>query len=304
MPLIALTKGNRALFSTSVEIGYSRLQELKMQSLVTGGSTGLGFETALALGKAGHDVSITTRHQYRGEAVVEKLSALYPKQRFDWFELDLAKGSSLNSFANRYLAAHSKFDLLILNAGAKILPNFDRTDYGVEYHFGVNAVGHFAIAMDLLPHRNPGARVVSVASIVARIANPKIGPQGSPDKYSPAQSYAASKLANLLFAIELGERIGEPNFSVAAHPGFARAEPYGSAMTTFFESFLAQSAADGAKPIVQAALAATPSIYTGPSILELWGEPANAKIPRLVTSDNLKRNWQILCELAGRELLI
>lgn len=275
-----------------------------MQALVTGGSTGLGFETAIGLARAGMDVSVTTRYPEIGAKVAAKLAEQFPDQKFDWFDLDLAQTSSVNSFAERFLTVHKNFDVLILNAGAKIIQDFKRTDSGIEYHFGVNAVGHFALTMDLLPHRNKGSRVVSVSSIVARIAHPHLGPQGDESNYSPAQSYASSKLANLLFAIELGNRLGEQNVSVAAHPGFSKAEPYGSKMTTFFESFLAQTSTMGAKPIIRAALSPTPSVYTGPKVFELWGEPANAIIPKAVSSYNLERNWQILSELSGRDLLI
>jgi NAD(P)-dependent dehydrogenase (short-subunit alcohol dehydrogenase family) len=222
-------------------------------------------------------------------------------------ELDLASMESITKFVSAYSANYRAWDVLVNNAGAKILSNYAETDFGVEYHYGVNAVGHFALTMDLLKHRAANSRVVSVASIIARFAPSKLGPAGSKHSYQAGMSYSASKLANLAFALELENLLGSESFSsLAAHPGFARAEPYGPKTTRFFESFLAQSARAGARPIVEAATnrKIPGGSYLGPKYLELWGDSASAKIPARLTPDELSQNWKILENLSGKKLVV
>lgn len=274
-------------------------------AIVTGANTGLGFETALSLATRGFEVVITSRSPIKGQEAVAKISRLHPTAKASMLELDLASMQSIDNFVRAYRSKFGNWDLLVKNAGAKVLSNYSTTDFGVEYHYGVNAVGHFALTMELLQNRSDQARVVSVASIVARLAPSKLGPSGSNENYRPGASYSASKLSNLAFALELQRLLGSNSFSsLAAHPGFARAEPYGPKATQFFESFLAQSAKSGAKPIVEAAtnLDIPGGSYLGPKYLELWGEPALAKVPNRLTSSELESNWKILEELSGKKL--
>lgn len=269
--------------------------------IVTGGNIGLGFETAKALLEQGHQVVISSRSQQRAEAAIARISPSL-RSAIDWLPLDLSSRSSIDGFAANFAQQYGQWDILVNNAGAKVLKDYSTTDFSIEYHYGVNAVGHFAITLDLLGYRSAKARVVSVSSIVARFAPLQLRPIVSESQYRPGSCYALSKLSNLLFAIELNNRVANL-VSVAAHPGFARAEPYGPAATKFFEAFLAQSAKSGAAPIVAAALGDYPSgTYLGPKYLELWGEPKLAKIPDVVNRERLLENWAILEELSNRKL--
>lgn len=276
-------------------------------AIVTGANTGLGFETALALVSKGFEVVITSRSTQKGNTAVEKLQATVPGAKVSMLELDLSSMSSIEKFVTTYRPRYGNWDVLINNAGAKILKSYAETEFGVEYHYGVNAVGHFALTMDLLRFRSSNSRVVSVASIIARFAPSTLGPAGSPENYQPGASYSASKLSNLAFALELQRLLGSDSFSsLAAHPGFARAEPYGPKSTRFFESFLAQSAKAGAKPIIDAASNSNwpGGSYVGPKYFELWGNSATAKVPSSLTEDALKENWKILEDLSGKKLIV
>lgn len=276
-----------------------------MRAIVTGGSLGLGFETSLALAELGHQVILTSRSEARGLKAIAEIQTKHPNAEVSFLELDLARAQSVDSFSNRFASLDQTWDVLILNAGAKILPRFNNTDFGVEYHFGVNAVSHFAITADLMRHRSDAARVVSVSSIIARIAKPRLGPQGLQQRYNPGESYAASKLSNLLFAIELDRRSSNQGItSVAAHPGFARAEPYGTIFTTWAEGLMAQSARSGSRPIIRAALSKdlAGGSYLGPKVFELWGRPSNATVPKFLNQQMLEENWRILTELSGRSI--
>jgi len=276
-------------------------------AIITGANTGLGFETARGLLQVGFEVVITSRNLERGEKAVARLKSEYPKDQISALALDLSNQSSVRAFAPRFTQAQKKWDVLVLNAGAKVLSSYQETDSGIEYHFGVNAVGHFALVADLLALRAEVARVVSVSSIVARFAPSALGPAGSPKSYSAGASYSASKLSNYLFAIELQNRFGSESFSsLAAHPGFARAEPYGPKSTRFFESFMAQSAAKGALPIIEAATDSSlpGGSYRVPKILELWGEPSEGIVPKITKRESLIKNWEILETLSGKTLAL
>jgi NAD(P)-dependent dehydrogenase (short-subunit alcohol dehydrogenase family) len=276
-------------------------------ALITGANTGLGFETARGLIDLGFEVVITSRDQTKAQKAIELLQDEFPGGEVASLPLDLSIAESVDAFAPAFSERFGSWDVLINNAGAKVLMEYSETDSGVEYHFGVNAVGHFAITADLLKSRAPVSRIVTVSSIVARWASPTLGPLGSRTKYSRGESYAASKLSNLLFALELERRFGSSTFSsVAAHPGFARAEPYGPASTRFFESFLAQSAARGALPIIEAASEKTVAggSYRSPKVLELWGKPSQGKLAKSCTLENQEKNWKILEKLSGRNLVL
>jgi NAD(P)-dependent dehydrogenase (short-subunit alcohol dehydrogenase family) len=276
-------------------------------AIITGANTGLGFETARGLLKLGYHVVITSRDLGRGKTATAKLQAEYPDAQVSSLSLDLASTASIHAFTKSVASEFDKWDVLVLNAGAKVLANYQQTESGIEHHFGVNAVGHFSLTADLIAHRAPVSRVVSVSSIVARFAPTTLGPSGSASNYSAGASYSASKLSNYLFAMELQKRFGSELFSsLAAHPGFARAEPYGPNSTRFFESFLAQSAAKGALPIIEAA--ANSSLQGGsyrvPRILELWGAPNEGIVPKTTNAETLKQNWEILESLSGKTLAL
>jgi NAD(P)-dependent dehydrogenase (short-subunit alcohol dehydrogenase family) len=250
---------------------------------------------------------ITSRSNQKGDAALARLRTLRPQAKVSMLELDLSSMESIENFASAYRSRYGNWDVLVNNAGAKILKSYAETDFGVEYHFGVNAVGHFALTMDLLKLRSTNSRVVSVASIIARFAPSKLGPAGTRDNYQPGASYSASKLSNLAFALELENLLGSDSFSsLAAHPGFARAEPYGPKATRFFESFLAQSAKSGARPIIEAATNSSLAggSYLGPKFLELWGDSAAARIPASLTAAALRQNWKILEDLSGKKLTV
>ena len=276
-------------------------------AIVTGANTGLGFETALALTKRGFEVVITSRDPQKGHEAISRIAHINPDAQVSMLQLDLSSMASIENFGRSYRAKYGKWDVLVNNAGAKILSTYSETEFGVEYHYGVNAVGHFALSLDLLTLRGENSRVVSVASIIARVAPSQLGPSGSKESYQAGASYSASKLANLAFALELENILGSSSFaSLAAHPGFARAEPYGPKSTRFFESFLAQSAKAGARPIVEAATnkAIPGGSYLGPKFMELWGDSAHSKIPSRLTSEALRKNWQILEKLSGKKLVV
>ncbi|MEU9243849.1 oxidoreductase [Streptomyces sp. NPDC048385] len=184
-------------------------------AVVTGANSGLGFTAADALARAGAHVVFAVRDPERGRAAAARVNGSTEVRR-----LDLADLSSVREFAAGW---DRPLDFLINNAGVMMLPEL-RTRDGFETQFGTNHLGHFALTNLLLPYVTD--RVVTVSSGLHRSGdgvihfdNPNL--EGS---YTPNRAYAQSKLANLLFVLELQRRLTEAGSRVralAAHPGYA-----------------------------------------------------------------------------------
>src|SRR5215813_5964895 len=119
-------------------------------ALITGGTTGIGKETARALAAAGASVTITARTSDKGTAAVEQLRAAVPDGDLDHEVLELASLASVRDFTDRIAASRDSLDVLIANAGIMAVP-FGRTEEGFELHFGTNHLGHFVLVGRLLP---------------------------------------------------------------------------------------------------------------------------------------------------------
>lgn len=195
-------------------------------ALVTGGSSGLGAETARALAAHGADVILTARNVEKGETVAGGIRESTGKQ-IGVEQLELGSIASIRAFAERFLAKHDKLDLLINNAGVMACP-FDKTEDGFEMQFGTNHLGHFLMTGLIAPAllKAAPARVVSLSSR---------GHQMSPvvfddihfenREYEKWSSYGQSKTANILFAVELDRRLGERGVHAnAVHPGVIMTE--------------------------------------------------------------------------------
>ena len=180
-------------------------------AVVTGASSGLGLVVSRALAERGARVVLAVRDPRKGEAARAGLSGETEVAR-----LDLADLESVRAFATGADAV----DLLVANAAGGG-QTFARTVQGHEIQFGVNHLGHFALVAQLLPRVT--SRVVTVSSNLYRMGAPRwdLGPEG----YSGGRAYATSKLANVLFGIELERRLrasGSAVQSLLAHPGMAR----------------------------------------------------------------------------------
>ena len=138
----------------------------------------------------------------------------------------------VNRFAKR-IQARPSLDLLINNAGVMALPRRQVTADGFEMQFGTNHLGHFALTARLLPllRLASAPRVVSVSSLAHRTGSIDFGDLQGERHYSPWKAYGQSKLACLMFALELQRRsdaAGWKLISIAAHPGFARTNLFSS----------------------------------------------------------------------------
>jgi NAD(P)-dependent dehydrogenase (short-subunit alcohol dehydrogenase family) len=271
-------------------------------AVVTGGNSGIGYETALALARRGVSVVIAVRSLERGQAAATHIASIVPQADVSVGALDLADLPSVAAFADDLKRRFDRLDLLINNAGVMTPPQRRETAGGHELQFGTNHLGHFALTGNLLPllqgpHR---ARVVTLSSLMHWFG--KIDFDDSSGRhYSPDRAYAQSKLANLLFARHLdGEsrRQGWGLISVSAHPGIARTDlvangpgatsAAGRINKVVVEPLLSQSAAAGALPILLAATGAdvVGGDYYGPTrLFGMKGPPGRARSSRRSKDD-------------------
>jgi NAD(P)-dependent dehydrogenase (short-subunit alcohol dehydrogenase family) len=284
-------------------------------AVVTGATSGLGYETARALAKAGSEVILTGRDKQKGLQAVESIRREMTGARLHYEQLDLASLASVADFAERLLSSRQSLDLLINNAGVMALPRRQVTADGFEMQFGTNHLGHFALTARLMPllRQGNGPRVVSVSSLAHRTGLIDFSDLQGERYYSPWKAYGQSKLACLMFALELqrrSDREGWGLVSNAAHPGFARTNLFArgpggflSLATDFAAPLFGQSAAEGARPILFAATSAEakPGAYYGPGGMgELRGSPATALImPQARNPATSSELWDISERLSG-----
>ncbi|MDB5086869.1 MAG: short-chain dehydrogenase/reductase [Mucilaginibacter sp.] len=197
-------------------------------AIVTGANAGIGFETALALYEAGAHVVLACRSLKNAEETLVKIKEKEGKGTLETALLDLSDLSLVKQFAEAFIQKHRQLHLLINNAGVMIPPASKTTD-GYELQFGVNFLGHFALTGYLYPLLNatPGSRIVTVSSMAYLHGGIDFDNLRSEKDYDPMREYCQSKLANLLFSIELQRRIvaaGDQTISVAAQPGANKTE--------------------------------------------------------------------------------
>ncbi|GIJ76247.1 NAD(P)-dependent dehydrogenase, short-chain alcohol dehydrogenase family [Micromonospora phaseoli] len=243
-------------------------------AIVTGANTGLGFETARMLAGRGARVVLACRDTGRGVAAAARIRAETPAGAVTCARLDLADLDSVAAFAVAYRSDHDRLDLLVNNAGV-LYPPLRRTRQGFELQFGTNHLGHFALTGRLLPLllATPAARVVTVASNAHRTGRIDLDDLNwERRRYRRFAAYAQSKLANLLFTLELRRRLtaaDAPIRATAAHPGWTYTGQgrAGEGFVNTVGRFLAMTTHDGALPTLRAATDpdAASGSYWGPA---------------------------------------
>jgi NAD(P)-dependent dehydrogenase (short-subunit alcohol dehydrogenase family) len=276
-------------------------------AVVTGANSGLGLDTARELARAGAEVVLACRNVAKGE---QAAAGIHGRTRVQ--QLDLASLESVRAFAE---GADSRIDLLINNAGVMAPPRRLTAD-GFESQLGTNHLGHFALAGLLLAKllAAPEPRVVTLSSGVHRIGTIHFDDLHGERRYNNWLWYGQSKLANLMFALELNRRAraaGSKLTSVAAHPGYAATNLQTAGPARWYEriggrlgNFLfAQSAAMGALPTLYAATALG---IEGGSFVGPDGFFEQRGYPHLVTGKKsaydeqaARRLWEVSEELTG-----
>jgi len=286
-------------------------------AVVTGATGGLGYETALALARAGAEVLVTGRNAEKGRVAIEQIKRAVPSAEVRFAMLDLASLASVRAFAANMITNGRPLDLLINNAGVMDLPTRRLTEDGFELQFATNHLSHFALTALLLPllRKAQAPRVVNVSSLAHRGGKIDFRNLQAERKYNSWAAYQQSKLANLLFTFELQRRsdaYGWGLMSNTAHPGYARTELIPNGPGTgglkgigmkVLGSFMSHSAAAGALPTLFAATSpqAAPNGYYGPNgFYELKGPVALARVfPQAKDETVARKLWEVSEQLTG-----
>jgi NAD(P)-dependent dehydrogenase (short-subunit alcohol dehydrogenase family) len=299
--------------------------------LITGANSGIGYHAALKMARKGAHVMLACRDRQRGEIALDRLHEDVPGSQTELVMLDLASLASVREFAAGELAHHHPLHILINNAGVMAPPKRLETADGFELQFGTNVLGHFALTALLMPALQQAAdesesaerpRIVTLASIAHKRGHLNFDDLQSTRSYSPMRAYQQSKLADLVFTLELDRRLRAKKsriMSVAAHPGVANTNlflkgdhsafvrtlrgPLGHAI-----DILLNTDAEGALPTLYAATAADAKEggYYGPQgFFEMRGEEVGSAIVSLEAREVASgaRLWQACEELTGIKFL-
>ena len=249
--------------------------------LVTGGNSGLGFHTCRLLAAKGARVLLASRSSQRGDQARAEILQVVPDAQLEVISLDLADLDSVRRCAATIRNDLDSLHILVNNAGVMAIPR-QETAQGFERQFGVNHLGHFALTGALLPLllKTPTSRIVNVSSMAHRNGRMNFSDIHSTRNYSRFGAYAQSKLANLLFTLELQRRLHSkraPTICASAHPGWAATRlQYAAPSETgsrlelglmrTLNAIFAQNAQQGALPQLYAATAPDVSggEYIGP----------------------------------------
>ena len=289
-------------------------------AVVTGANSGLGNETAEALARHGATVIMACRDEGRCNAAAERIRRKVGSARVQPMSLDLADLDSVRAFAEAFGAGHDTLDILVNNAGVMAPSRRLETKQGLELQLGVNHLGHFALTGLLLPllMRTPGSRIVTVSSFAhesGKIAFDDLQREGG---YTPYGAYSQSKLANVLFMLELDRRLqpeAESPISVGAHPGFVSTNlqaagpflgrsPLLSWLMLGAVRLLGQSARQGAEPQLYAATA--PGVmggqYFGPRRIARGHATPAGMAAQALDGPTASRLWDISKAMTGVDI--
>jgi NAD(P)-dependent dehydrogenase (short-subunit alcohol dehydrogenase family) len=286
-------------------------------AVITGASSGIGLETALALARRGAEVVVACRAGQRGAAAVERIRREQVAGSTRLVPLDLASLASVREAAEEIRGACPRIDLLVNNAGVMQVP-FELTEDGFERTMAVNHLGHFALTGRLLDHllAAPRSRVVTVSSVAHRRGAIDLDDVRGERKRSSSAAYDASKLANLLFTAELARRLaaaGSDTLALAAHPGIVLTGLWRT--STWLERLLisprlrvvngriVQPATQGALPILRAAVdpaARSGDLFAPGSWHEYTGPPVLVEPDARARDEDVQRRlWHESEQLTG-----
>jgi len=286
-------------------------------ALVTGANSGIGYQAALELARRGAHVLLGCRNTAKGLAALDRLKKEVPGANAELVELDMASLASIRAFAAAYVGAGLALGLLINNAGVMALNTRETTADGFERQFGTNHLGHFALTGLLMPSLLAASapRVVTVSSLAHRNGKIDFDNLQSEKKYVPWDAYNASKLANLMFALELERKArasASKLVSIPVHPGVSTTSIFENGPGTndlkaklvkMLAPLLFQSDEAGALPTLYAATSpqARGGEYIGPDgFKNLKGSPAvEQPRPQALDEAVAKKLWTVSEQLTG-----
>ncbi|KAB1071822.1 SDR family oxidoreductase [Methylobacterium planeticum] len=189
--------------------------------LVTGATSGIGYETALGLARAGARVGLAGRDARKVERTIREIAAAVPGAELDAFVADLSAQAEIRRLAAEVLARYPRLDLLVNNAGA-IFDRRETTVDGIERTWALDHLGYVLLTLALLDRLKASApaRIVNVASAAHTRGRIDFDDLEGAKRYSAIKAYAQAKLGNVLFTAALARRLAGTGVTVnALHPG-------------------------------------------------------------------------------------
>lgn len=190
-------------------------------TVITGATSGIGKETALALAKKNHSLYLLVRDTKRGETLKQEIIAATKNKNIYVVHCDLADLESVRDAADMLKSSLLAINVLVNNAGG-IFAEREESKDGFEMTFTVNHLGHFLLVKSILPLLEKGhARIINVSSEAHRMAKPNFNDlQWSKRPYSAWKAYGTAKLFNIYFTRSLAIKYGPKGISAfALHPG-------------------------------------------------------------------------------------
>ncbi len=299
-------------------------------AVVTGANVGLGYETSLALAREGYRVVMACRSAEKARQASEQIRKAVPAADLDAIPLDLIDRGSISQFAKAFSERYAKLDALVNNAGVMGPPR-TITQNDVELQFDANHLGHFyltSLLMDRLEAAGD-ARIVNVSSLAAKYPKADIFfdnlnfegnyEEGFDFMGLPGMlAYSQSKLANVLFTMELNDRLaaaGKDIRAIAAHPGASNTDLsrnmswYIRLLAPILVRFMDISKPEeGAQSLVYAAISpdAKAGDFIGPTGKgEAIGPPGHCELPTQAHDKELcRRPWELSERMLGIEFAI
>ncbi len=277
--------------------------------IVTGSSSGLGFETTQVLARKNATIIMAVRNPQKAEQALDSLKSANPHADICFMQLDLADLTSIKAFADAFKASFERLDLLINNAGI-MTPPYGLTADGFELQMGTNHLGHFALTgllIDVL-QQTPDSRIVNVSSMAHKMGNINFDDlHWEKRRYKKWNAYGDSKIANLHFTFALDQQLRSKNshiIAAAAHPGYTATKlQRHTGLFSALNHILAQDVSMGALPTLYAATAmdVQGGDFFGPAgFMEVRGYPKQVKANRRAHDMEIaKKLWDVSQELTG-----
>lgn len=290
--------------------------QINKRILITGANSGIGLEAAKVLASKGAELILAVRDLKKGRQAQEEIQRITPKAKTSLLPLDLADLTSVTQCIKRLMDAGRPIDTLINNAGVMQFDKRKQTQQGYELMWGTNHLGHFALTAGILPllEKSHSGRIVTLSSLVAKFKAADIyyDDLNFEASYDKMAAYAQSKLANVMIASELQDRLsqaGSSVISVAAHPGYTATnlQQHMGLSGMIMNSLFAQKVSMGALPTLMAATddSLKGGEYIGPMKMKNYrGYPGKNQLPQAAMDpQQRKRLWHKTEEILGVSFL-
>jgi NAD(P)-dependent dehydrogenase (short-subunit alcohol dehydrogenase family) len=273
-------------------------------SLVTGGSNGIGKCTAEGLARMGATVVIVGRDAQKTACAAEEIRSASGNPAVHFLIADLSSQQEIQRLAAAFRSEYQQLHILINNAGA-IFSKRERTVDGLEKTFALNHLGYFLLTnllLDVLQASAP-ARIINVSSLAHRIGTIAFDNLQGERSYGRMRAYSNSKLANVLFTVELARRLqGTGVTANALHPGYINSgfgknnpvDGLSSFLVGVFTNLFARSPEEGARTSIY--LASSPAVegitgkyFSNSKISATMGQATDRALA--------KRLWEVSAEL-------